>query len=330
MKNIVPKRRYIFVDYLKVIAALLIINSHYDQIYPVSALATGGAIGNAIFFAVSGFCLFPLNQSFGQWMWGKLLKLYIPTTIMTIIAIFTYKRGILYKENIISIFIWPTLFWFVGAILLFYVIYYLLQNVLSNKSFLIMWLVTAIIYIFYYIFFLDKTKWIIEAKGLDSIEGYSKLIYYFTAMMIGKWFRLNSVKKYKHTHFYIFIISILFISIYAVKWLLVKIPALMAFQFLNQLSILLLIVYIFIFLNSIEGELQDNRNPKCYKYIKYLSSITLHLYLVQFLVIEYTYSLRFPVNFIIATVLILLLASGLNMLSNFIINLGLRLTRKKN
>ena len=40
MKNIVPKRRYIFVDYLKVIAALLIINSHYDQIYPVSALAT--------------------------------------------------------------------------------------------------------------------------------------------------------------------------------------------------------------------------------------------------------------------------------------------------
>ena len=33
---------YSFVDLLKAMAALLITNSHYGEIWPISALATGG------------------------------------------------------------------------------------------------------------------------------------------------------------------------------------------------------------------------------------------------------------------------------------------------
>lgn len=46
------------VDILKCIAAILITNSHMDMLYPkFSFLATGGAIGDALFFFCSGFTL---------------------------------------------------------------------------------------------------------------------------------------------------------------------------------------------------------------------------------------------------------------------------------
>ena len=46
-----------FVIYLKALATMLITNSHFDTIYPISQLSMGGSIGNSIFFWVSGFCL---------------------------------------------------------------------------------------------------------------------------------------------------------------------------------------------------------------------------------------------------------------------------------
>lgn len=44
-----------YINYLKCVAVLLVLNSHLDQIYPVSSLGFGGAMGNTLFFLVSGF-----------------------------------------------------------------------------------------------------------------------------------------------------------------------------------------------------------------------------------------------------------------------------------
>ena len=42
---------------MKVFAILLVFNSHCDPLYPVSYLATGGALGNSLFFIISGYLL---------------------------------------------------------------------------------------------------------------------------------------------------------------------------------------------------------------------------------------------------------------------------------
>lgn len=58
-----------FIIYLKAIATMLITNSHFDTIYPISQLSMGGSIGNSVFFWVSGYCLAnikPEDQS--PWM----------------------------------------------------------------------------------------------------------------------------------------------------------------------------------------------------------------------------------------------------------------------
>ena len=56
-----------FINYLKFIATLLITNSHFGDIWPVSAMASGGLLGNILFFAVSGFLLFNIKDSFPKW-----------------------------------------------------------------------------------------------------------------------------------------------------------------------------------------------------------------------------------------------------------------------
>ena len=50
------KQRNISIDILKCFAALIITNSHMDILYPkFGALATGGAIGDALFFLLLWF-----------------------------------------------------------------------------------------------------------------------------------------------------------------------------------------------------------------------------------------------------------------------------------
>jgi peptidoglycan/LPS O-acetylase OafA/YrhL len=57
--EITGKKRDISIDIIKFLAVLFIINSHADVCYPkYSALATGGAIGDALFLFCSGYTLF--------------------------------------------------------------------------------------------------------------------------------------------------------------------------------------------------------------------------------------------------------------------------------
>ena len=44
-------------SFIRVVAILLIVNSHLDAYYPISYLGTGTAIGNSLFFVLSSFGL---------------------------------------------------------------------------------------------------------------------------------------------------------------------------------------------------------------------------------------------------------------------------------
>lgn len=299
--------RFYFIDILKAFAALIIVNSHFDSLYPISALATGGAIGNALFFAVSGFLLFPIKQSAGEWMKKKLENIYIPLVPMTVISLFTVKYGVLTRTNIFAVFVWPTIYWFAGAIILFYILYYLLRRMVSQKAFAITFLILVMIYFAYYIFLLDTSGWVVESSGLSSVDGCFKLIYYFMAMLMGKWFRVNSSRPFPHKWLYLLQIIISFGAIYAVKFLMVRIPAFYSVQFLNQFCILWLVCAAFCFLIACEPLIREKLTGRrgINAIICFLGSHTLEMYLVQFIVIDYCAELSFPVNVLAAMLLII-------------------------
>ena len=55
---------YYFINCLRALAATLITNAHYTNVYPISIIANGGLLGDILFFAVSGFCLYNIKLKF--------------------------------------------------------------------------------------------------------------------------------------------------------------------------------------------------------------------------------------------------------------------------
>lgn len=72
------KQRNIGIDILKCFAAIVITNSHMDILYPkFGALATGGAIGDVLFFFCSGFTLFLGRMGrFDNWYKRRINRIY--------------------------------------------------------------------------------------------------------------------------------------------------------------------------------------------------------------------------------------------------------------
>lgn len=57
--DITIKKRDTSIDFVKALATLLVINSHMEICYPrYKWLATGGSIGDSLFFFACGFLLF--------------------------------------------------------------------------------------------------------------------------------------------------------------------------------------------------------------------------------------------------------------------------------
>ena len=115
------------IDYLKAIACLIILNFHFDVLYPdkLSVLAFGGDIGNNIFFAVSGFTLFSsINRTkfsgILSWYGKRLLKLLPMIAVFYVCSVAFGFTEINSVQQFVYNFIFPTIYWFTGAILIFY------------------------------------------------------------------------------------------------------------------------------------------------------------------------------------------------------------------
>lgn len=89
---------YQFVYWLRAIAAVMITNSHYADIWPISAMAFGGHFGNCIYFFLSGFCLYKIKDSFPKWYLKRIIRVYPAVWIASLINIlptFTRDDGIM-------------------------------------------------------------------------------------------------------------------------------------------------------------------------------------------------------------------------------------------
>ena len=121
------KQRNIGIDILKCFAAIVITNSHMDILYPkFGALATGGAIGDALFFFCSGFTLFLGRMGrFDNWYKRRINRIYPTVFAWAILGslLFGYHNDI---NNILL----SGGGWFVSCIMLYYVLLYFIQRYL--------------------------------------------------------------------------------------------------------------------------------------------------------------------------------------------------------
>lgn len=135
------------IDWLKAFAVFLVMNSHMGMCYPkIQFLATGGAIGDALFFFASGFTLFlGRKMSFDNWYKRRINRIY-PSIIATAIIAW----AIWDNQDSIGDILLSKRYWFIGCILIYYILLYPIKNykdgALANISMIVGGFIACILY----------------------------------------------------------------------------------------------------------------------------------------------------------------------------------------
>jgi hypothetical protein len=287
---------------IKFFATILITNSHYDSIYPIRSLATGGSIGNSLFFMVSGYCLFKSNlPPFLEWYKKRILRIYPSLWILMVVNLLL-RSDELNIHTIIFKFIFPTNHWFISAIVIFYIAYYFIIKSNSPKFLLVIFILLFIPYFYMYLNYLDTTVWVIEGNGLF------KWIFYFQIMLLGGIIKTNKNKlTFKTKKDSIILIMFLFLY-FGFKYEIDTNRISMQLQFIIHITTYFITYYIYKFACS--RFIQGIYTKKAFieNIIVQLSGLTLEIYIVQGSIINLFHELMFPINFIIVTLVIILLA----------------------
>lgn len=141
------------IDWLKVFAVFLVMNSHMGMCYPkYGFLSTGGAIGDALFFFASGFTLFLGRlMRFDNWYKRRINRIYPSVLAAAIIAYGVWELN----DNIGDILSGKR-YWFLGCIMMYYILLYPIKEVNGGKYALYaLGLGGAIVLIIYFLFYND-------------------------------------------------------------------------------------------------------------------------------------------------------------------------------
>lgn len=293
------RKRMHLLNLLRLAAILLVINSHCDPLYPIPALATGGALGNALFFILSGYLL-KLDGSFFGHMGRRIARLYPGMIIMLTADVLRGGTKIPSLKEALLNYVWPTAFWFVGAIVLFDILAFGLSKLRFQEHFGRFSLFMAVLYFAAYFLIVDKSVWSVEEPGLRNPAQWFKLIYYFYIYALG--FCLSSGPK-KTTRMQPKTLLILALAFAAgsvgIKGLFVRRPELLAFQFLPQLMGIAFSLLALLWALAGEERYLEITPVGFRKTVDMLANLSLEVYLTQFMAIDLCKGLAFPLNMVL-------------------------------
>lgn len=291
-----------FIYWLKTAAAVLITNSHYADIWPISSLAAGGHLGNCIFFLVSGFCLFHVNASFPKWYAKRIFRIYPVLWFFTIVNILAGFFKVEAPMDVVRYLIYPTDYHFVASIMVLYALYYLWRKTRMNTRSAIV--ITVIVYVVAYLFCFDKSWY-----HIDAVEENWVRFQFWASMLLGAGLReKNDEIDSRISAVQWAGLAFLFVAYFAGKVAFGRYQSLSIIQCF--LPVLLVILTYVIALTAIKLEKQGffATKTKLNKIMQFVAAMTLEIYLGQHVIIKNLSPLPFPVDFLIVTTLIVVYA----------------------
>ena len=285
-----------FIVFLRFLAACLITNSHLTGVYPIEAIANGGLLGDVIFFAVSGYCLYNPKKIFPIWYGKRILRCYLPVLLITILYMVLGFYP-LSNHPFWWWYLWPTNYHFVASIVLLYVPFYIFMKVKPIQEHIpLVMAIIGIVYLVVYAFAYDSSYYHIDTVREPMIE-----FLFIEVMLLGAWFRQKDSLFRNKFHWYIPVITVLLAGGYfASKYCFSKYQSLAVAQPLNQAILLILLFFIFWTFSSLDSKME--RMPKWIKVpITFISEMTLEIYVVQYVLIDLIKSLNlvFPLNWFV-------------------------------
>lgn len=291
------KERNIGIDILKFFAALLITNSHMGMLYgKYDILATGGAIGDVLFFFCSGFTLFLGRMGrFDNWYKRRINRIYPTVFAWAILSAFFFNLHQSMDYTIIH-----GGGWFVTCIMLYYVMLYFIQRFLLHH---LKWVfgIVALICIAWY-FIMDR-----PADYNMYGATYFKWGHYFLFMLLGAMMGISQ-KQWKFNFKTDFIKLIGSIFIYYAILFAGRIYTLFSELQIISLIPLLFIVYYFYKVCSSDTLEMVYTNRYIGWSIKFIGGLCLEIYLVQGVLFTENMNHIFPINILIMFIIIFAVA----------------------
>lgn len=297
-----------YITVLRALAACLITNAHYIGIYPTDLIANGGLIGDVLFFAVSGYCLYSIKAPFLKWYGKRIYRVYLPVVVITAVYIFTGAYS-LSAHDAIWWFIYPTCYHFVASIIVLYMPYYCCMKIdWLKKHLLEVMCAVAAVWLTVYLTVYDKSYY-----HIDTVREPMIRFLFMESMLLGAWFRQNDecfrnvIKKW-YPPTLVGMTIVYFVS----KLLFSRRRSLAGLQILNQCVIFVLLFLIFAVFSGRDSKL-EKMPGWLKKAVELISSITLEIYVVQSVLIDLIRPIGyFPLNWVVLSVAILICAFALN------------------
>ena len=318
----------IFVNIYKALASILITNSHFGNIYPnsVSFLAMGGALGNCMFFVCSGYLTIGGTTSESKlipWIKKKVLRIYPSVWIVTLLYYFFNNELVINKKGIELIvpFIFPTMFWFINAIIVMYIIGFIIQKYFMEH---IKRVIIVLILIYLVIIVC-----VVQFDNYNTEYNYTKCAYYGIAMIIGMIIHKNvkQIASYFEIHKVLALLMTVFgFILYGIGSIFTHKPNMLKYQPIMHIGIIICSVFLFCLLMTYEQKFKKTEMNTIFFIVSKMSASTLEIYLLNDLVVEKLNLLPFPINFICS--LLVIFVGGISL--HFFVDAILKYVIKKN
>lgn len=308
--------------FLRFIAILLITNSHLDSLYPIKWLGVGGTLGNSLFFFLSGLGLaLSFAKSSGtsavrfiDWLKRRCSKIYYSLWLIALFSTIIHQKWLSASWiDLLSYFLYPTAYWFIAALIVFYV---LIFPVLRSKNRTLPLKISGLLLIPYFLLYftvVDRSSFTIEGNGLF------KWIFYFQVMLLGVWTAYIHEQKIKSTSVSIGKDSLFWLvslALHLVLRLMASQGHFLQFQFLIQWTTL---TFAYFSVQLLQKPLIDqwlNRSPFI-NVCNFIGLFTLEIYLLQHEVYTSPWMSRipFPLNVLAFWLTLVPLAFGFHWLA---------------
>jgi hypothetical protein len=300
------KQRNISLDLLKFLAVLLVINSHADICYPKYVfLATGGAIGDALFLFCSGFTIFMGRMDrFDNWYKRRINRIY-----PSVLAFLLYGSIVFSKQISFSSLIFGG-GWFVYCIMTYYIFLYFIKRYMS-KHLIWAFVLSCIPVIIWYLF--EDRSLVFIYKTHPFHFHFSKIVY-FLFMLFGAMVGVSQRKVNFHLLSDGLKLGGCIIGFYGYLFLCSKNPIVCQFQLLSLVP-LMGITYYFYKITHATQLIALAKTKIIGWIIGAISLLTLEIYMVQFELFTDKMNGIFPLNLLIMFVYIVAVAYVVKVLS---------------
>lgn len=309
--------RYYNLDFLKVLAAIFITNSHFIPLYKdiSPSLATFGVHGNALFFFVSGFVLMmgfeKKKDLFVNWYKKRIQRLWPSVFLWSIIAAIIWKDPITWRNLLIA-----NNYWFLQCIAIYYILYFWKSQYfyygggggkICVQKILFMFSIAASLLYFY---FMPKATGSIFHTNLHFVCHFSIMIMGGMTYLYKDKIKIKSL--WKDCLWAIFWFVLYFIILYVGK-------GKQDYKYYVQI-VGLLPLHLFIFYAyktaSYHWCTTLFQSSRWKRILTTIASLTLEIYIVQFHIITDKFNRLFPLNTVIVFIFICITAYCLRVMTS--------------